>query len=134
VVSAADSDGNTPLHAAVIATNPRFAAWLVLNYDVRVNVKNKDGLTPLHLAVASGLRAMVIGLIKDEKVSSKLLYAHDNSGRTALHIAVEKDLFHIAQDLCQHEQNSQDSYIHYRYLSRKDCKCAVRERVREMGI
>ena len=117
IVSAADNGGNTPLHAAVAGMNPRYAGWLMLNYDVRLDVKNKNGSTPLHLAVESGLRGMVIGLLKDEKVSSKLLYAHDANGRTALHIAVDKDLFKIVEDLCQVQEATQDSYIHYRSLN-----------------
>ncbi|GAB6022752.1 hypothetical protein CHUAL_006847 [Chamberlinius hualienensis] len=79
------TDGDTPLHMAVIRNNIKLIKILIDNYDADVDSSNNDGRTPLHEAVINNNIAIVTMLIEDFQAN---VDAVDINGNTPLHWSV----------------------------------------------
>jgi ankyrin repeat protein len=96
-VDAADKQGLTPLHYALLADNPDVARSL-LNHRANTNVKdNKAGQTPLILAAAKGYRKVAELLL----MHGAEVNAADDRG-TPLTWAIRTDHAGVADLLRQH--------------------------------
>src|SRR5256885_5307166 len=81
-----NSNGNTPLHAA-LAGNHKFVAALLIGAGADVNTADAQGWRPLHLAAANNnLDALKALIAQGADVA-----AANNEGKTALSLAQEKN-------------------------------------------
>lgn len=65
-VNSRDSDGDTPLHLAVMFNNYEVAKVLI-TYGANVNARNKKGLTPIDIAKEKGYTELYSLLIRKSK-------------------------------------------------------------------
>jgi hypothetical protein len=82
LVSSRDTNGDTPLHSAVLWNQKEVVAWLLAN-KADVNARNNDGQTPLHLAAAGGFKPMAELLLNSGADAT----AKDKHGLIALRVA-----------------------------------------------
>ncbi|CAG0912998.1 unnamed protein product [Notodromas monacha] len=117
-VNEPDIDGNTALHAAILNKKNNYVVLLLALFGANPIAANKNGSTPLHLAVNSGDVALVnkfLNTVSDAASPVRVLYASDAQSKTALHMAVEKDLFAMVPALCQPlNEKQKETYIHHR--------------------
>ncbi|KXX75952.1 Ankyrin-1 [Madurella mycetomatis] len=108
-VDAADKDGQTPLHLAVLAKREPNIVNLLLESKANRSIKNIGGVTPLMLACRTGQVEVIDIILGDctnvstsggnaknlpSKISAKVrdvVKDQDNKGQTALHHAIVSD-------------------------------------------
>lgn len=105
-VNAKDADGNTPLHVAAVKA-PRDVVELLVAHGADRNAKDDRDRTPMHCAAIAGQKDAVELLITDSNLS-----AHDNSGATPLHDALEYNHDAVAKLLIEKgaDVNAKDKY------------------------
>lgn len=94
-VNVKDSEGRTPLHAAVGLGVADAVIHLLINYGSDLRAKTNEGDTPLHLAVSSG-NSDVVALLIDTAArgddtmssSSSSINEFNGSGNTPIHEAI----------------------------------------------
>ena len=96
----------TALHCAVYAANTLAIDWLLHN-GADVAAKTAEGQTSLHMAISNKLESSIAYevvrlLITDAPEKAPFLNAQDNTGMTALDLAMEAGLDEIVQLLMQH--------------------------------
>ena len=88
LVNSQDTDGNTPLHKAIMSVN--FSNYTALmSHGAKVDISNKEGMTPLHCVVQSGdyktLKLTLESLTKEE--IKDIFKKKNNKNATLLHLA-----------------------------------------------
>jgi hypothetical protein len=87
-----DSNGNTPLHTALLRSNLHTAA-LLIEAGADVNAINNNGDTPLHIAIESHYALFIVPLLIEAGAD---VNARNNDGNTPLHNALLSDDTHTA--------------------------------------
>lgn len=83
----ADSDGNTPIHIAVMVQAKEEMVQVLINKAFPINRRNRDGASPLLLAVKNGRQ----DLVKLITVAGGDPYLADQKGDCAISVALEEN-------------------------------------------
>ena len=96
-INASDNDGDTPLHYAILGTNPTIICRHLIQKGADPNIDDGEGITPLHLAAHSGKTTDLIDLIV--KMKQIDINGRDTNGKTILHWALYGNNVTIARHL-----------------------------------
>jgi ankyrin repeat protein len=96
-INASDNDGRTPLHYAIIGTNPTIISRHLIEKGADPNIADRKGMTPLHLAAQIGKTTDLIDLIL--KMKRIDINGRDTNGKTILHCAINGNNVTIARHL-----------------------------------
>jgi ankyrin repeat protein len=102
-LNAQNSDGQTPLHDAIMFNNHAFAQYL-LQHNCDVSLKNKDGDTPLHLVAKDDNVRMCKLLMKYAQLD---LTVRNKMGKTPLHLACANEKTNVIKILINKLSNEQ---------------------------
>nr|CAH0112680.1 unnamed protein product [Daphnia galeata] len=98
-INGSDIDGRTPLHYAIIGTNPTIISRHLIQKGADPNIADGKGMTPLHLAARIGKTTDLIDLIL--KMKQIDINGRDTNGRTILHCALNGNNVTIARHLLE---------------------------------
>eukprot|EP00055_Hartaetosiga_balthica_P016864 m.108703 g.108703 ORF g.108703 m.108703 type:complete len:880 (-) comp9193_c0_seq4:748-3387(-) len=122
-VSHQDTEGNTPLHIALLNDREDVASYLApLSYEI-IDVANNEGSTPLHLAVDAGFTGIVSKLIEigvklqmeDGDGNTPLILAIRNNNRDVYDVLVKTGM--IVPENYLHENNNNQTAVHFAAMS-----------------
>ncbi len=140
---AANVDGNSPLHIAVIDGDTEKVVRLLQPEEPEtlaadVNGQNRRGKTPLHLAVLYD-RLNIIKILTDNNIDFLI---QDNAGQTALHLAAHQgklaavvailDAAHSKQELLESTDEQGNTPLHLAAIS-GDNTSAIIKRLHQDG-
>ena len=86
LINLQNSEGDTPLHLAIIKNNMDMIKVLLENDSINVNLKNHQGNTPLHLAVMKDNASIIDELLKKDNIDVNL---KNNSDNTPLQLMIQ---------------------------------------------
>ncbi len=109
-----DSNGNTPLHAAVYAgVNENTMKKLIAKYSSEIDRRNSQGITALNYALSSGQKEIATALIK----SGADPFIKDDNNECALDIAFKMRDYEILEALVKNNLTRTDTedntILHY---------------------
>jgi ankyrin repeat protein len=88
-INGVDNDGWTPLHYAIVGTNPTIIVPHLLQNRADPNIAENAGITPFHLAAAFGRDTDILELIMANNTQFDIDHQH-HLGMTALHMAISE--------------------------------------------
>ncbi len=88
-INGVDNDGWTPLHYAIVGSNPTIIVPHLLQNRADPNIAENAGITPFHLAAAFGRDTDILELIMANNKQFDIDHQH-HLGMTALHMAISE--------------------------------------------
>ena len=98
-----DSNGNTPLHLAIVGSHISLASKLI-EKNADPDIENHDGNTPLHLAIIGNHTSLAYILIEENvKINTDNLNIKNDDCNTPLHLAIVGGHISLASILIEKE-------------------------------
>ncbi|XP_061819097.1 rabankyrin-5 isoform X2 [Nerophis lumbriciformis] len=85
-VNTQDSEGRTPIHAAISSQHNVIIQLLISHPDIRLNIRDRQGMTPFACAMTHKNNKAAEAILKREPGAAEQV---DNKGRNFLHVAVQ---------------------------------------------